>query len=90
VNPEVPPWNAVIHYALFNITDRNLGLVHKGLPGWDRVPSKLEDVPKGYNGPIRPVGVDKYGKYTYFERKVDASQTAKRKDMEPWLPSLSG
>ncbi|RYP50756.1 hypothetical protein DL768_003816 [Monosporascus sp. mg162] len=41
---------------------------HQGLRNWDREPTEQEQVPPGYYGPIRPVGVDKRGKYMYFEK----------------------
>lgn len=34
-------------------------------------------------GPVRPIGVDKKGKYTYFEGAIDWPLTLKRSQTEP-------
>ncbi|RYO84636.1 hypothetical protein DL766_005644 [Monosporascus sp. MC13-8B] len=56
---------------------------HPGLRNWDREPTEQEQVPPGYYGPVRPVGVDKRGRYTYFEKGVDWEKTSLRKQIEP-------
>ncbi|RYP59806.1 hypothetical protein DL769_008388 [Monosporascus sp. CRB-8-3] len=56
---------------------------HRGLRNWDREPTEQEQVPPGYYGPIRPVGVDERGRYTYFEKSVDWEKTSLRKQIEP-------
>ncbi|EMR64870.1 hypothetical protein UCREL1_8162 [Eutypa lata UCREL1] len=56
---------------------------HRGLKNWDRKPAELENVPPGMYGPVRPVGVDRKGKYTYFEGSVDGPLTLKRSRTEP-------
>ncbi|KAK7749402.1 hypothetical protein SLS62_008146 [Diatrype stigma] len=56
---------------------------HRGLKNWNRKPTKLEQVPPGMYGPVRPLGVDKKGRYTYFESAVDGPLTLKRSRTEP-------
>lgn len=34
-------------------------------------------------GPIRPIGVDSKGRYTYFESSVNKELTAQRSQTEP-------
>ncbi|KAI1438519.1 hypothetical protein GGR50DRAFT_691049 [Xylaria sp. CBS 124048] len=48
---------------------------HEDLVGHDRIPTKEEKVPPRYHGPTRPCGMDRHGKFTYFQRKVDAEMT---------------
>lgn len=56
---------------------------HRGLKNWDRKPTNLEQVPSGMYGPVRPLGVDRKGRYTYFEGAVDRPLTLKRSRTEP-------
>ncbi|RYO99280.1 hypothetical protein DL764_006850 [Monosporascus ibericus] len=56
---------------------------HQGLRNWDRGPTEQERVPPGYYDPIGPVGVDKRGRYAYFEKSVDCEKTSLRKQIEP-------
>ncbi|KAI5924260.1 hypothetical protein F4810DRAFT_709597 [Camillea tinctor] len=45
--------------------------VHRGLDECDRRPPVSEQIPPGYWGPVRPVGLDDSGNFTYFRNKVD-------------------
>ncbi|KAI1498499.1 hypothetical protein F5X99DRAFT_431721 [Biscogniauxia marginata] len=47
------------------------GNAHRELDGWGRKPPAQEKIPHGYFGPVRPVGVDRHGNFTYFRNKVD-------------------
>ncbi|KAI1489309.1 hypothetical protein F5X96DRAFT_684126 [Biscogniauxia mediterranea] len=48
---------------------------HRDLEGCDRKPPASEQVPHGYWGPVRPVGLDSRGNFTYFWDKVDRAKS---------------
>ncbi|KAI1632066.1 hypothetical protein F4809DRAFT_656991 [Biscogniauxia mediterranea] len=48
---------------------------HRDLEGCDRKPPASEQVPHGYWGPVRPVGLDSRGNFTYFRDKVDGARS---------------
>ncbi|KAI0598006.1 hypothetical protein F4775DRAFT_592759 [Biscogniauxia sp. FL1348] len=48
---------------------------HRDLEGCDRKPPPSEQIPHGYWGPVRPVGLDSRGNFTYFKDKVDHARS---------------
>ncbi|KAI0024420.1 hypothetical protein F4780DRAFT_775807 [Xylariomycetidae sp. FL0641] len=55
---------------------------HRDLDNCSREPPEHEHVPDGFRGPVRPVGMDARGAFTYLYDHVDPAQS--RKAMDDW------